>query len=394
MGYQQTQAQAQRQQAIAAALAQQAGAPPPRPQGRIVANTGAADGLSMLAAALASRRAGNRGVKLQAQADEEKRQAQAAALQGMSAPPSGVLKPEAQSPYARAQNALETGIDPNVVQEYMRGQRPDAAQGGPADVEGYRVAKQEGYAGTFTDFLKEFHGRERSIPAALQIWDAYSKLKTPEERAAFIESQRAVPVETVNQVPTRVLAGGQQQPLSTLQTETNAKRDMAQAGAQGAADVIPADARLAAQAKEPRIEAAERRVDRVDSASTMLGSGGGPLEGRLRNLVGTPAAQELEAANAGLLDELTALTRTPGVGSQSDLEARLKQLTLPTATQHPEVRSKTIIELRAFIRDLKQAIERVSGTPQQQMSPAQPQPQTSAPRAAGRGPINWSDLKH
>jgi hypothetical protein len=390
MGYQQTQAQAQRQQAIAAALAQQAGAPPPRPQGRIAANTGAADGLSMLAAALASRRAGNRGVKLQAQADEEKRQAQAAALQGMSAPPSGVLKPEAQSPYARAQNALESGIDPNVVQEYMRGQRPDATQGGPADVEGYRVAKQEGYAGTFTDFLKEFHGRERSVPAALQIWEAYSKLKTPEERAAFIESQRAVPVETVNQVPTKIPGGGAApQPLSSLATEADAKKTIAEAGAQGTANVVPADARLAAQAKEPRIEAAERRLDRVDAASIMLGSGGGPIEGRIRNAVGTPAAQELEAANAGLLDELTALTRTPGVGSQSDLEARLKQLTLPTATQHPEVRAKTVTELRAFIRDLKQAISRVGGAPQQQMAaPAQPQQPSAQP---GRV-VSWRDL--
>jgi hypothetical protein len=99
----------------------------------------------------------------------------------------------------------------------------------------------------------------------------------------------------------------------------------------------------------------------VSAASRALGTGGGPLEGRARGAIGTPAAQELEAANAQLINELTALTRIPGVGSQSDLEQRLAQLQLPNATQHPSVRERSIKELEAFINDLGAALDSVSG---------------------------------
>lgn len=154
---------------------------------------------------------------------------------------------------------------------------------------------------------------------------------------------------------------GQVRPITTAEQETQAVADRKLAETEAVASVVPADARAAAAAKSPRLAAAARRLERVKAASQALGSGGGPVEGRLRNLVGTPAAQEMEAANAQLINELTALTRIPGVGSQSDLEQRLAQLALPNATQHPSVRARSIQELEAFLTDLGAALDSVSG---------------------------------
>jgi hypothetical protein len=153
---------------------------------------------------------------------------------------------------------------------------------------------------------------------------------------------------------------GQVQPITTAADETGAAVERAEA----LAGVVPASDRAAAAAKSPRLNAAVRRLDRVKMASQALGTGGGPAEGRLRGLVGTPAAQEMEAANAQLINEITALTRIPGVGSQSDLEQRLAQLALPQVSQHPSVRARSIQELEAFLTDLGAALDSVAN-PQQ-----------------------------
>lgn len=383
--YRQLFSDAQRQQAIADALAQKAIQPrTPVQQGRITPQMGFGEGLAQLGEALVARRAGKKASTTLTQAEEARRKAQADALSGLSRPQNYVERPEVQSPYARAQTALEAEVDPNVVKSYMAQQLPEQGAAGSASIQGYQLAKSQGYEGSYLDYKREFEGREANAPSSVQEWQMFNAL-SPQEQQRYLEMKRSVPVETVNQVPTRILPGGAQDPLSTLESESDARRQIAQSTAQGTADVIPADRRLDAHAKEPRLAAAERRLERVASASEQLGSGGGPIEGRARNLVGTPAAQELEAANAQLINELTALTRVPGVGSQSDLEQRLAQLALPSATQHPEVRGRTIRELRAFIADLDEAIRNVSGgtaLPQVQ----QPQSPEAAPS------VNWNDL--
>jgi hypothetical protein len=58
------------------------------------------------------------------QGDEERRNAQAAALSGMANPPNMVETPEAQNPYARAQGAMEADVDPNVVGAYLKNKLP------------------------------------------------------------------------------------------------------------------------------------------------------------------------------------------------------------------------------------------------------------------------------
>jgi hypothetical protein len=264
MPYQQTLAKGQKQQLLAQALAGQAMTPKQHQQGRIVADTGMADGLGTLAAALAARRMGKKADATLGQADLEKQKMQAAALQGFNTPPNMVQMPQTQNPYARAQTGLEAGLDPNVVSEYMRAQRPDTTGGDPADIAGYKLAKQEGYGGTFSDYLKEFKGREANVSSNIQNAKFFENL-TPEQRARYVEANRTVPVETINQVPTIVRPGGDLQPLSTLPKEASAVQTINDAKAEG---TETGQARGTAVANLPVIQSSTRAA--LETVDKML----------------------------------------------------------------------------------------------------------------------------
>src|SRR5688572_17987144 len=100
-------ADAQRQQAMADALQQGAMTPRQHQHGRLVASTGGADAVASLAQALMSRRTQKKATATAAQAEEARRQAQAAALAGMSGQDpqqNGALgPPEPVNPYAQSQ---------------------------------------------------------------------------------------------------------------------------------------------------------------------------------------------------------------------------------------------------------------------------------------------------
>lgn len=117
------------------------------------------------------------------------------------------------------------------------------------------------------------------------------------------------------------------------------------------------------KAKIPRLKAAARRLERLNEAVGSIGKNsmfdGGPIDQYA--LKYTKQGQELRQAQAQLLPELTALTRVPGIGSQSDLETRLASLQFPSAEFAPEVNAKAVEELNAFIRDLQDAYGSVEG---------------------------------
>lgn len=109
------------------------------------------------------------------------------------------------------------------------------------------------------------------------------------------------------------------------------------------------------KSKQPRLQAAVRRVERLAEAAKGIaqipGFDGGPVD---QYFIGwTKAAQELKQASAALTPELTALTRVPGIGSQSDLETRLAGLQFPSTEFDPEVNAKAVAELQAFMKDLQ-----------------------------------------
>lgn len=166
-------------------------------------------------------------------------------------------------------------------------------------------------------------------------------------------------------VPTVTRATGAQTsttPVSTLPAEAGAQQTLANARAAGAAEVIPAEARSAARDKLPRARAAFRRLGRVADAVEGLADNmllqGGPFQASALSV--TKEGQELDNAVAQLMPEITALTRVPGVGSQSDLEQRLANLALPSSANYPEVNRKAIEELDLFLKDLEAAYSNVA----------------------------------
>jgi hypothetical protein len=112
-----------------------------------------------------------------------------------------------------------------------------------------------------------------------------------------------------------------------------------------------------AKMRMPRLNAAVRRVERLGQALESIGQNtmfdGGPMDAKA--LQYTKQGQEVIAAAAQLMPELQALTRVPGIGSQSDLEARLANLALPSLEMSPEVNARSLAELRAFVEDLRAA---------------------------------------
>ena len=143
-----------------------------------------------------------------------------------------------------------------------------------------------------------------------------------------------------------------------------------------------AKAQREARAKMPTLEAAERRMTALSAAVRGLEGNalfdGGPVD-RLA-LALTEDGQRIKALSSQLLPVLTALTRVPGIGSQSDLETRLNGLQFPSTEYPPAVNRELAAELDMFIKDLRAAAERVANG--EDFQPAAP---ASAPAASGWG---------
>ena len=56
---------------------------------------------------------------------------------------------------------------------------------------------------------------------------------------------------------------------------------------------------------------------------------------------------------SAIMDTITTLTRVPGLGAQSDYEARLKAATLPERTATAQGRAQSLNDLRMLVRDMR-----------------------------------------
>lgn len=134
-----------------------------------------------------------------------------------------------------------------------------------------------------------------------------------------------------------------------------------------------------AKLRLPRLSAALRRVDRIDKALQDISkntlANGGPVDQYALRY--TDEGQELDASVAQLLPELQALTRVPGIGSQSDLESRQAALAMPSLSVNPQVNARSLAELRSFISDLKSAYDSVLTGEQLDEAPARSQQKAS-----------------
>jgi hypothetical protein len=110
--------------------------------------------------------------------------------------------------------------------------------------------------------------------------------------------------------------------------------------------------------KLPQLNNAVRGVDRIGKALSKLDGGmlnTGPLDQYAQKY--TKEGQELEAAVGAIQNSILALTRVPGVGSQSDLEQRVAMLQYPSLDKAPEVNKRTLENLKLFMQDLQAAYD-------------------------------------
>lgn len=190
-------------------------------------------------------------------------------------------------------------------------------------------------------------------PAAAPAWvrpdyagQAATRADEAAARAARAEQRAGIPpgYEPDGQGGARPIKGGPADP------EVIARNKAAGAGA---TDKTRKEIAL----KGTQVAAAVRRVARIaDAVKALKGNrlmDGGPADAKVLQYL--PEGRELMSATAGLMPVLTALTRVPGVGAQSDLETRLGNLQMPSLEMPPEVNERTLTELNLFLRDLGNA---------------------------------------
>jgi len=133
---------------------------------------------------------------------------------------------------------------------------------------------------------------------------------------------------------------------------------------------------LARRAKIPQVQNVTRGLSRIDSALQKLNGAlldTGPVDAKIQQY--TPAGQELEAAVGAIQNSMLALTRVPGIGSQSDLEARIANMQYPSLDKAPDVNRRTMENLKAFAADLKAAYDSAAEQDKQMQSqPTAPVP--------------------
>jgi hypothetical protein len=119
------------------------------------------------------------------------------------------------------------------------------------------------------------------------------------------------------------------------------------------------EAQRAIDVRTAQLGDVRRGVDRVKNAVARLNSstiGTGPIAGRAQAY--TEAGQELEAAVGAMNNSMLALTRVPGMGAQSDLEARIAGLRFPQLNLDERVNQRTLNDLEKFVSDLSGTAQR------------------------------------
>jgi hypothetical protein len=151
--------------------------------------------------------------------------------------------------------------------------------------------------------------------------------------------------------------------------------------------------------KLPNLNKVERGIASIDEALTAINKGTFFDTGAFDQLFQWWDADlgKLKQASGGMQGALLALTRVPGIGSQSDLEGRVAALQYPSVANQPEVNKQALEELRLFVADLRQAYKNVlgekdfnkyAGAPAVKPPPppsAPPVAPTLAPKHVGRG---------
>lgn len=155
-----------------------------------------------------------------------------------------------------------------------------------------------------------------------------------------------------------------QQAQLANQDRANARADMAAMDARETRQQAAQARQVASQQKAQQAQQAintrqaqladvQRGVQRVEAALNALDQstvGTGPIARTAQQYL--PAGQELETAVNAMNNSMLALTRVPGMGAQSDLEARIAGMRFPQLDREEGVNRRTLQDLKSFVADL------------------------------------------
>lgn len=165
-----------------------------------------------------------------------------------------------------------------------------------------------------------------------------------------------------------------QQAQLARQDRSDARADMTAMAAQDARSQAAEARQIAAQQKAQQAQQAintrqaqladvQRGVQRVEAALNALDQsrvGTGPIARTAQQYL--PAGQELETAVNAMNNSMLALTRVPGMGAQSDLEARIAGMRFPQLDREEGVNRRTLQDLKSFVSGLSRTAQQADAS--------------------------------
>jgi hypothetical protein len=320
--------EAARQQAMADALRERAmRSRVPQAGGPVQAQFGIGEGLAQLAEALIARRAGKSAIGAKKAADVQQTGANRAVISDMTRKPAGVI--EDMEGGAPTPMQSRTGIDDSVRLENALGAIGDPQKAGAVLAQAQLGRLLPDPASVADRELKEY-----KINADIE--DKQSAREAQMDRLRFEIAAEERVGRSADALKLQLAKMQADARLSAAEIVAGARRDAA--SAQGEAKATAADEKK--QGRLASLEAARGSLNRVQATSDALGGGGGFIEGRIPAI--GPIAQDFDGAKAQLLAAIQNALRTPGIGSQSNMELQALMAALPERTQEKEVRNNQI----------------------------------------------------
>lgn len=254
---------------------------------------------------------------------------------------------------AQQQQLAEKQMD-EVRKRYMEAQIQQMQQprdrAPPTSVAEYEYAKQNGFQGSFQDWIVA--GGQSSRPSSVQEWEFYASLP-PAEQQRYLEMKRNpnIFVKDVGSVPTVVaprVGGTTTTPLSTIGQEAQAQRTIAQEKAIGTAT---GEATGGQAAKTPAKASMDYVLNEFDKIlpETMQGGIGGGI-GKAGGVFDYKDARRFDNLREQLSTELRTAFRIPGEGTLSDAEQAQYGVQLPSRDNPLEVNQAILRDIRERTR--------------------------------------------
>lgn len=315
------------------------------------------------------------------------------------------------------------GVGGNVQSTYVNreGQRVAIMRDGSQQVLGDSEARTQlrDQPGVDPSIIDLRTGQASPVVAAQGARGAYNiDPSLPPEVQAGIRAAEAAGVEYTGQTGTGIAAARQdpsmmitpyQQAQLANQDRANARADQTAQDSRIAREEASQARQIAAQQKaqvaqqaintrQAQLSDVQRGVARVEAALNALDQsriGTGPAAQLAQRYL--PAGQELETAVNAMNNSMLALTRVPGIGAQSDLEARIASMRFPQLDRDEAVNRRTLEDLKSFVQQLsrtaKQSDEADRSAIQQAGGSQQSSQRTVVRRGTsnGRAVVQYSD---